>query len=148
MTQNVNGISIKKTLLGTAAYTLITFPLAVVWHVTLFKSQYERFGYFEDEPSFLLGFLTIVLQGGILSAIYPLFRLPGHGVKRGLLFATVIGAFFWTSHVLAFVAKQSVEPVAVFVAMETAYLMLQFGIFGALVGLIYNGVTRMVDGGP
>ena len=52
--------------LGTGAYTLITFPLAVIWHVAIFKEQYESFSYIEGEPSFLLGLVTILIQGFIL----------------------------------------------------------------------------------
>ena len=38
---NLNAI-----LLGTLAYTAVTFPLAVVWHVVLFENLYRSFGYF------------------------------------------------------------------------------------------------------
>lgn len=129
----------KKISLGAAAYVLVTFPLAVLWHVVLFKETYERFGYIEGEPNFALGLTTIVTQGVVLSALYPLVRLRGKGPVRGLKYAAILGAFFWTSHVLAFVAKQVVEPAFFFVAMETVYLVLQFGIFGVFIGLIHNG---------
>ena len=50
----------------------------------------------------------------------------------------LIGAFFWTSRVLAFIAKQTIQGVGLFVMMETLYLALQFGLFGVLIGLIYG----------
>ncbi len=56
----------------------------------------------------------------------------------------MIGAFFWTSHVLAFVAKQAVPDAWLFVAMETLYLTLQFGIFGVWIGLIYRSTEEEV----
>lgn len=37
----------KSVALGTTAYTLVTFPLAVAWHVILFEEKYKAFGYFE-----------------------------------------------------------------------------------------------------
>ncbi len=40
----------KRVALGTAAYTFVTFPLAVVWHVALFKPRYEAFGYNDRGP--------------------------------------------------------------------------------------------------
>ena len=67
----------KQIILGTLAYTLVTFPLAVVWHVVLFEEMYRTFGYFDGEPSFVLGFLTILIQGFMLSLLYPYFNLPG-----------------------------------------------------------------------
>ena len=125
--------------LGTAAYTVVTFPIAVPWHVGLFKNLYQSFGYFAGEPNFLVGFFSILLQGFILSAFFPLVRLSGSPIVRGLKFSAIVGAFFWTSHVVALVAKQAVPNAPLFIAMETCYLAFQFGVFGALIGLIYRG---------
>lgn len=110
----------KKIILGTIAYSIGTFLLAIAWHVLLFENRYQVFGYFEGEPDFALGFLTIVIQGVILSILFPMVRLTGTSVLRGLKFATIVGVFFWTSHVLAFIAKQPVQEVFQFIAMETA----------------------------
>jgi hypothetical protein len=129
----------KKVALGTVAYTAGTFTLAVVWHILLFEDQYRRFGYIEGEPSFAIGFVTILVQGVLLSLLFPMFKIAGSGIIRGLKFVVLIGAFFWTSHVLAFIAKQTIQDAAMFVTMETVYLGLQFGLFGVLVGLIYRG---------
>ena len=128
----------KTLILGTAAYTICTFFLAVGWHVLLFKEMYESFGYFEGEPDFLLGLLTIVLQGALLSNLFTMLKAEGTALWRGLRFALIAGAFFWTSHVLAFVAKQTVPGVSAFIWMETAYLLLQFGLFGLIIGVIHR----------
>jgi len=130
---------VKKIALGALAYTVSTFALAVVWHLVLFEDQYRAFGYIEGEPNILIGFVTILLQGAILSLLFPLLKLKGSHVIRGLKFAFLIGVFFWTSHVLAFVAKQRMQDVILFVGMETFYLALQFGVFGVLVGIVYRG---------
>ena len=128
----------KKLILGAAAYTICTFSLAVGWHVLLFKERYESFGYFEGEPNFLVGLATIVLQGILLSTLFPMLRAEGSSFHRGLKFALIAGAFFWTSHVLAFVAKQEVLEVSAFIWMETIYLLLQFGAFGLIIGAIHR----------
>ncbi|PCJ71315.1 MAG: hypothetical protein COA62_01515 [Rhodobiaceae bacterium] len=125
-------------LLGTLAYALVTFPLAVVWHVVLFEQKYISFGYFEGEPNFVLGFLIILIQGLMLSILYPHVSFSGNGTARGIKYALFIGLFFWTSHVLAFIAKQIITDPLLFIAMESFYLLLQFGIFGALIGVIYK----------
>ena len=128
----------KKLILGAVAYTVCTFSLAVAWHVLLFKERYESFGYFEGEPDFLLGLLTIVLQGLLLSTLFPMLKPTGSSLHRGLIFSLVVGAFFWTSHVLAFVAKQQVPGVSAFIWMETVYLLCQFGLFGVIIGAIHR----------
>jgi len=132
-------MNVRKLILGTAAYTICTFSLAVGWHVLLFRERYESFGYFEGEPDFLLGLLAIVLQGVLLSALFPMLRTEGSPLRRGIRFAFIAGAFFWTSHVLAFVAKQTVPGQWSFVWMETVYLLLQFGLFGLIIGVIHRG---------
>ena len=129
----------RNVALGTVAYTVGTFTLAVVWHILLFEDQYRRFGYIEGEPNFAIGFITILAQGALLSLMFPMFKIAGAGIRRGLKFVVPIGAFFWTSHVLAFIAKQTIKDVPLFVTMETVYLGLQFGLFGVLIGIIYRG---------
>ena len=131
-------MSHKLTLLGTLAYTLVTFPLAVIWHVVLFEDKYHSFGYFEGEPSFILGLLTIIIQGFVLSFLYPYVKFRGQGFNRGLKYSLLIGVYFWTSHVLAFVAKQVVDSSVLFVVMESFYLLIQFGVYGLLIGKIYR----------
>ena len=124
--------------LGTVAYTVITFPIAVIWYVLIFKEQYQNFGYFDGEPSFIIGLLTILIQGFILSVLYAHTKFEGTHIFRALKYSALIGVFFWTSHVLAFVAKQALSGVFLFMVMETIYLLIQFGIYGILIGIIYE----------
>ncbi|WP_170479978.1 hypothetical protein [Ruegeria arenilitoris] len=127
-----------KTFLSSIAYILVVFPLALGWHVGLFKEQYESFGYFAGEPNVFIGLLTIVIQGIALASIFPLFHTGSVGMVRAFQFSSLMGIFFWTSHVLAFVAKQNVPNAGGFVLLETGYLALQFGIYAFLLSLIYR----------
>ena len=130
----------KKMLLAAAAYVVIVFPLALGWHLGLFEEQYQAFGYFEGEPNVLAGLAAIVIQGLVLALIYPLFRSGRAGFARAFQYTGLMGLFFWTSHVLALVAKQNVPNARGFIAMETGYLAAQFGLFALVLGLIYRGV--------
>lgn len=129
-----------KILIAAAAYIVIVFPLALGWHMGLFKEKYETFGYFTGEPNIPVGLVTIVIQGLALALIYPLFHTGSVGFVRAFQFAGLMGLFFWTSHVLALVAKQNVPNAGGFIAMETGYLVFQFGLFALALGLIYRGV--------
>lgn len=128
-----------KILLATVTYIVIVFPLALGWHVGLFKEKYEAFGYFAGEPNIPVGLATIVIQGAALALIYPLFHRGSAGFIRAFQFAALMGLFFWTSHVLALVAKQNVPNAGGFIMMETAYLVFQFGLLALALGLIYRG---------
>ncbi len=131
----------KKFVAGAAAYIVLTFPLAVIWHIVLFEDTYRALGYFaREQPSFVLGFVSIAAQGVILSAAYPLLVRRPDSWRENLRFGVLMGGFLWTSHVVADSAKFDIAPVVQFVAMETFYLGLQFGLFGMAIWLIH---TRM-----
>jgi len=130
----------KKTLLAATGYVVVVFPLALGWHLGLFEETYQAFGYFEGEPNVLAGLAAIVIQGLVLAVIYPLFRPGRAGFARAFQYAGLMGLFFWTSHVLALVAKQNVPNAGSFIAMETAYLVVQFGLFALVLGWIYRRV--------
>ncbi len=130
-------------LLGAAAYVLVTFPLAYVWHLVAFRTLYERLGYFtREEPIVALGFLAIVAQGLVLAGLYPLLR-RGRGIGDTVKFALVMGFFLWTSQVIAEAAKHPLEPLATWLAIETLYCAIQFASFGLVLGLVDRSVGRV-----
>lgn len=128
-----------RMLLAAAGYVVIVFPLALGWHLGLFEEQYQSFGYFEGEPNVLAGLAAIVIQGLVLAVVYPLFRSGRAGFARAFQYAGLMGLFFWTSHVLALIAKQNVPNAGGFMVMETAFLAVQFGLFALVLGWIYRG---------
>ena len=130
-----------KILLAAAGYVVIVFPLALGWHLGLFKEKYQTFGYFAGEPNVPVGLAAIVIQGLVLALIYPLFDSGSAGFVRAFQFAGLMGLFFWTSHVLALVAKQKVPNAGSFIVTETGYLVAQFGLFALVLGFVYRGVA-------
>ncbi len=128
----------KLILLGTIAYVAATFPWAIIWHIVLFKPIYESLNYFGGEPNFLLGFLSILLQGFILSYGFPMTKFSGSPVVCGMKYAAFMGVFFWTCHVIAAAAKNPLSNSALYFFMETFYLCIQFGIYGYFIGKIYS----------
>lgn len=129
----------RKIILGTLGYLAITFPLAFVWHLVLFKPTYERLGYFSrEEPIIAFGVLSILMQGIILAFIYP-HLCRGKSVFAGAVtIAAVMGGFYWTGHVLAEAAKHPLEPLSTWFALETVYLAIHFSLGGLLLSLVYR----------
>lgn len=66
-----------------------------MWHTLLFEEKYNAFGYFQEEPNFLLGFVTIVIQGAVLSFLYPFVHFSGNGLARGLKYS-LLGSIYNT----------------------------------------------------
>ena len=122
-----------KVILGTIGYMSITYPLAYVWHLVAFVETYRQLGYFSrEEPIIAFGFGSILLQGILLSVVYP-FLCRGKPVIAGAItIAAVMGGYHWTMHVLAEAAKHPIAPLATWFALESLYLIIQFVIGGLL----------------
>lgn len=128
-----------KILLGTLGYAAVTFPLAFVWHLVLFNTTYEELGYFtRDEPIIAFGFASIIIQGMVLSLIYPSLCRGKSIVRGALTLAGMMGLYHWTMHVLAEAAKHQIEPLTTWFALETTYLSIQFVLGGFLIALVHR----------
>ena len=129
----------KKMLLCTIANPVIVFPLAIVWHLVLFKDRYDQLGYIaREEPIFAFGFLSMLIQGFLLAYILPFF-LNQYSAKKGLIICfSVMWLYSWTFHVLAAAAKQPLEPLSTWFIIETAYLLIHFGLVGLAFGWIHG----------
>jgi len=132
-------VKLRTFLLGALVYVVATFPLAFIWHLVAFKGIYAELGYFDGgDPIVALGFFTILFQGLILSHVYPFFDRGGRRVWEGLKFGLLMGAFLWSSQVLADAAKHHVPPVAGWFAIETAYFAIQFSVVGLAMAWVYR----------
>ncbi|MCA9174777.1 MAG: hypothetical protein KDB14_09870 [Planctomycetales bacterium] len=128
-----------KIIYGTAGYLLMTFPLAYVWHLVAFKQTYAELGYFSrQEPIIAFGFGAILLQGILLSAIYPHLCRGKSLVSGAFTLALVMGSYHWTGHVLAEAAKHPIAPLPTWFALETVYLAVQFVLGGLVLAFVYR----------
>ncbi|GAA6208824.1 hypothetical protein NBRC116601_21170 [Cognatishimia sp. WU-CL00825] len=122
----------------TLGYAVIVFPLAFIWHLTLFEPLYLRFGYFDGEPNIPLGFLTIFIQGAMIALLYPHYQPGTSGAKKVARFVLLIGLFHWSLHVLALMAKQNVPNAMLFLGMESLYLVFQFGLTAIVLFFVHE----------
>ncbi len=128
----------KFILLSTFAYCLVTFPYAVVWHMVLFKSLYRKWEYFGGNPKPLLGLLSMVVQGVVLSAGLSLLPHDQSSLSAIMIYMLLCGIFLWSSHVLAAMAKHAESRSVSFLALETVYLFFQFLFFGLCIyGIVH-----------
>lgn len=130
---------VKTIVVGAMAYLLVTFPFAAVWHLLALKGVYDQLGIFNrEEPIVALGFFAMLLQGLLLSYVYPLFYQGGSSVKEGLKFGLLAGLFLWSSQVVAAAAKHQVTSLPLWFAVETTYFGIQFALVGLALGLVYR----------
>lgn len=122
------------------AYLVVTFAMGYVWHLVLFKDLYARLAIFSrlDDPVVPLGFAAMFVQGGVLAYLYPKVASEGPLVLEGLSFGLLMGLFIASSAVLAEAAKQRVSSLSTWLAIETTYYALQFGLAGIAIAFVYS----------
>ena len=124
-------------LLGTFAYVAVTFPLAVVWHMKIFREKYMRWQYFGEDVKPALGLAAMLVQGMVLSYGYSALNVSHASLRAGISYAMMMGLFLWSAHVLATMGKSSKVRHLEFFVMETIYLTIQFAVYGALISRIF-----------
>jgi hypothetical protein len=130
----------RSILLATLAYAGVTFPLAYAWHLVVFADLYEKLKFVTvPVPNVPLGFITIFSQGILLAFAYSWFTTGGGALRRGVTFGLVMAGFLWSATAVAHVAKHDVggRPGA-FIGMEGIYFLVNFVIYGALMGWIHR----------
>ncbi|PYB76984.1 hypothetical protein [Rhizobium wuzhouense] len=126
--------------LGFAAYLLPTFPLGYVWHLKTFAAAYHRLDMYRDDVLIPLGLGSMVIQGLIFSFAYPrLFSTAPADTWRSAAAAfLVFGLLAISFVVLPVAAKYRMASVRDFIALETAFTLLQFAIVCPLIALAHR----------
>jgi len=126
--------------LGMAAYLVPTFPIAFVWHLVLFESNYHALQIYRSDPIIPFGLASMIIQAIILSWLFPRVFADSRGsvLKNGLLFGLGAGLLSWSFTTLAVAAKHPMTSISDYVLFETAFTVLQFLIVGPLIALAHR----------
>lgn len=121
------------------AYIVLTFVIAASWHLVLFKDVYAELAIFtRQEPLIPLGVTSIIMQALVLAYLYSRFFTGGSPLKEGLKFGLLIGVLMASIAVFAEAGKQQVSSLTTWLAFESMYYLLQFGLTGVVLALIYE----------
>jgi len=130
---------VKKFVSATLGYVVITMILGMSWHFIFFKDLYHRLGiYNRAEPIIPLGLLSMLIQGLILSYLYPFFQVGARPIPRGIAFSLIMGLFLFSVTTLANAAKISVSSMSTWLLVQSAFHLIQFILAGILLGLVYG----------
>ncbi len=132
-------MSLKSYLLAAIAYVIVTFAIAASWHLVFFKELYDEFAIFtRKEPLIPLGIASILMQALVLAYLYPALYKGGRPATEGLKFGLLIGVLMASIAVFAEAGKQNVSSLSTWLVFESAYYLIQFGLIGVIIGLIYG----------
>lgn len=140
-------MNMKLILFSTMIYVITIFPITALWHVGLFQELYLEFGYFNKEETFIAGIaglINIFVQGFILAILYSKTQFAGTHIMRGLKFSGIIFVFYFTLQVVNFVVRKEINDIPFFILMETTYMVIQFGVYGVLMGILYSKTNSKV----
>ena len=133
----------KRHVLSVLAFVVATFGTQAPSHFVVFADHYAAVTYIRKETLFQFGMLAMLIQGIVLSVLYT--RFAGKSTtKRALVFSWLMGAFLISYTACAEAAKYMVPSVASWIAVELAVGLVQFTVFGLLLGLIYRERPSMV----
>lgn len=129
----------KKFFWATIAYSLITMVVAVPWHFILFKDLYHNLGiYNRDNPIIPLGFLSMLVQGGVMAYIYPRYYKGGSHYKEAMQFSLLMGVFLYSISTLANAAKIEVSPMGTWILIQFVFHLIQFLLGGFALGFVFS----------
>jgi hypothetical protein len=125
--------------LGFAAYVLPSFPIAYVWHLVLFAPMYHDLAIYRADVIIPLGLLSMLIQGVVFSWLYPRMFVDRSAVLgNGLRYGLGMALLSWSFTTLAVAAKHVMTSVPTYLALETAFTLVQFAIAGPLIALAYK----------
>lgn len=126
---------IKRLLWGALAYMLPTFPLGFLWHLVMFQSTYDSLEVYRADIIIPFGIGSMIIQG--IAWAYVYVRLFEHEtVWRGAMkFASLALPLAWSFLVLAVAAKHRMASVPGFLAIESAFTVLQYVVVSPLIAL-------------
>ena len=128
----------KKFIFTILTFIGVSFVIQALSHFVINTDHYASVSFMREPQIIPLGILTMVIQGAILAYLYPLFYRGESTVKEGLKFGLVMGVFLVSYIALVEPAKYIAPSVILWIAVEGIVGIVQFSIFGMLIGLIHG----------
>ncbi len=94
MTANNPAMGMRYYMLALLAFVVASFSVQVTSHFAINAAHSATVEFLRPEPVMELGFLTMVLQGGVLAYLYPFVGLSGSPIFRGLKYGLLMGLFW------------------------------------------------------
>jgi hypothetical protein len=126
-----------KHVLAVVAYLVATFATQALSHFVVNVEHYAAVTFMRAEPIFALGVASMVIQGTIFSYLYSRMAAARRSIGHAVGFSWLVGGVLVSYIALAEPAKY-VVPVASSVAVESLAGLVQFTVFGVLLGLVYR----------
>ena len=126
--------------LAVAAYIVPTFPLGYVWHLILFRQQYQNLRLYRTDVIIPLGLVSMLVQSLVFAWLYPRTfstRRQAWKSSAGRFFA-LFSLLAWSYTTLPIAAKYQMASIPPFLALETSFTLVHFLVVSPLIALAYR----------
>jgi len=135
-------MNMKKYIFGTLTFIIVTFIVQATSHFIINQEHYESISFIRKEVIFPLGFLTMTLQGIVLSFLFNLYSNGQFNIKKGLYFGLIISALFVSYPTFTEPAKYQVTNIGHWIIVEGTVGLIQFCTYGILISLIFKKIKK------
>lgn len=133
----------KRIALGTISFVGVTFLVQALSHFVINVDHYAGIGFLRLEPVMVLGIVTMIIQGIILSYLYPFYRPVGYNpLLRGWTYGMLLGLFLVGYIALVEPSKYDVPSIPNWILVEGLAGLVQFSLFGILLGALNRSTGR------
>jgi len=132
----------KKIILGTLLFIVISFASQAISHFVINVEHYATVPFMRTEPIFALGFLTMILQGIVLSYLFILYSKNEFTFKKGLLFGLLMTVLFVSYPALVEPAKYQVPNILNWIMVEGFVGLTQFCVYGILLSITFKKMHK------
>lgn len=134
-------MNIKKVILASFSYLVLTLGIAYPWHMIWFHDLYAGMGaYTRPEPSVPLGMLAMITQGVVIAYLYPFYYKGGYPILQGIKFSLMMGVMVYSVMGFAMAAKIDINPISTYLLYSVIFQLIQLVLTGAVLGLIYGKI--------
>ena len=119
-------------------FILISFAAQSISHFGINAAHYSSIPFMRKEPIFILGFITMIMQGIVLSHFFTIYCKNEITIRNGLVYGLLLSAFFVSYPALVEPAKYQVPSISSWILVEATVGIIQFSLYGVLLAILFK----------
>lgn len=128
----------KNIITGTLLFIVVSFAAQSISHFAINADHYSTISFMRAEPIFILGFLTMIMQGIVVSYLFLIYSKNDFTWTKGLAYGLIMSAFFVSYPALVEPAKYQVPSIGSWILVEATVGVIQFSLIGILLSVSFQ----------
>ena len=129
-----------KHLIAVVGFMVVSFAVQGLSHFVINKEHFAGIGFARPDPIIPLGLLVMVIQGLVLSLALSAWRGDQATIADGVIVAASFGLFLVSYIAIVEPSKYTVPSIGGWLVVEGVAGLVQFGLFGLLLGFIHKNL--------